>query len=152
MSYQAFESAALAAGAVPTLSEIRRTYGRSVTTASNWRGRFHAAHPKVPDDHPAVTAQSAVMAALAASAEPLTCGQVAQATGLEPETAMHALQNLYEAERLERHTHARPFTYCIPALGRALRLMPRLAGACGPMVASLGTLLSPARPELECAA
>lgn len=123
----------------PRPADVRREFGVSNPTACRWlqqllgpararrTARYAGSHIEAVFDH------------LARCAEPVPVSEVAGALAIEPTIAMHALQNLYEAGRVLRNTHVKPFTYRLP--DRALNLLPPPATRAGTLTPSVGQVL-----------
>ena len=141
-AYQRFPDWAERQPNPPRPNDVRREFGVSNPTACRWlqrlRGRGRRGRQRDPGSH-----IETVFEHLARCAQPVTVGQVAEQVGLDTAAAMHALQNLYEAERVLRNTHIKPFTYHLPPT-RALALMPATAVVGLSLVPSVGQVLAPA--------
>lgn len=127
--YGRFVEYAMQLPQLPEAREIRQKFGCSITTAYNWLTKLRLGDEPPRENTQTGTFLNDVFNLLSNHGEPMVCGQVAKALDLSPETAMHALQNLFEAGRVERNTHSKPFTYAVPQFNRLLRLLMQAPGA-----------------------
>jgi hypothetical protein len=139
--YGRFVLYAIALPKLPGPREIRRVFGCSITTAYNWLSKLRLGDQLPRENTQTGTFLNDVFALLSSHGEPMVCGQVAKALEISPETAMHALQNLFEAGRVERSTHSKPFTYAVPQFNRLLRLLMQAPGPDFDFTPSIGVVI-----------
>lgn len=142
-TYAVFKVWADTLPADPTQADVRRQFGCSSTTAIDWINRWQGQRLADPTD-PALMATDRVFRALVAAGEPLTVRAVAAHAGLDVTAVIHAMANLFEANRVLRFGQAKPFSYGVPSAMPSLDLMPAPLARSASLVASLGVPMAPA--------
>lgn len=136
-TFPLFKAWADTLAADPTRDETRKQFGCSTTTALEWINRWKGQRETDPTD-PTLMATDRVFRALTSSGDPMTVRAVAASTGLGVNAVIHAMQNLFEVNRVLRFGQSKPFSYGVPSAMPGLALMPSPLHRGAPLVASLG--------------
>jgi hypothetical protein len=141
-NYAVFKLWADTLPADPLPLDVRRQFGCSSTTANDWINRWQGQRLAGVYGRE-LMATDRVFRALVAAGDPLTVRAVAEHTGLGVTAVIHAMANLFEANRVLRFGQTKPFSYGVPSAMPNLDLMPAPLTRSAPLVASLGVPMAP---------